>query len=91
NYCSPFVWDGPGGPLLIAHGDDYCTAHKLADGAEVWRVQGLNPMTSYNRAWRAVSSPLVTPDLIVVPSCKNGVTVAVDPAKARGGVLQGSP
>ena len=92
-YASPFVWDdGKGDALLIAHGDDYCTAHKLNDGAEVWRVEGLNPKGArYNRNWRAVSSPLVTPDLIVVPSCKNGVTVAIDPHKAKGVITPGNP
>ncbi len=81
-YASPFMWDGPGGPLLVAHGNDYCTGHQLSDGAEVWRVAKLNP--SSNGAWRFVSSPLVTPDLIVVPSCKNGPTVAFNPVGAKG-------
>ncbi|MGL6097299.1 MAG: PQQ-binding-like beta-propeller repeat protein [Fimbriiglobus sp.] len=90
NYCSPFVWEGATGALLIAHGDDYCTAHKLADGSEVWRVAGLNPKDNYNRAWRAVASPLVMPDLIVVPSCKNGVTVAIDPTKVNGEIAPGA-
>jgi outer membrane protein assembly factor BamB len=81
-YASAFVWEGEGGPLLISHGNDFCTAHKLDDGAEVWRVLGLNPTN--NGAWRFVSSPLVTPDLIVVPSCKNGPTVGVNPVGAKG-------
>jgi outer membrane protein assembly factor BamB len=81
-YASAFIWEGEGGPLLIAHGNDYCTAHKLENGAEVWRVAGLNPNS--NGAWRFVSSPLVTPDLIVVPSCKNGPTVALNPVGAKG-------
>ena len=42
-YASPFIWEGEGGPLLVAHGNDYCTGHKLEDGKEVWRVHGLNP------------------------------------------------
>lgn len=88
-YTSPFIWEGEGGPLLIAHGNDYCTAHKISDGSEVWRVTELNPKSNYNRAWRAVSSPLVTDNLIVVPSCKNGVTVAIDPSKADGKVNPG--
>lgn len=90
-YASPFVWEGAEGPLLIVHGDDYCTAHRLNDGSEVWRVIGLNPKERYNRAWRAVSSPLVTPDLIVVPSCKKGVTVGVNPHIAKGEIGPGNP
>ncbi len=81
-YASAFLWEGEGGPLLVAHGNDYCTAHKLEDGAEVWRVAALNP--SNNGAWRFVSCPLVLSDLIVVPSCKNGPTVALNPVGAKG-------
>jgi outer membrane protein assembly factor BamB len=88
-YASAFIWEGKGGPLLIAHGNDYCTAHKLEDGAEVWRVQGLNP--TGNGAWRFVSSPLVTPDLIVVPSCKNGPTVGLNPVGAKGKIDADNP
>jgi outer membrane protein assembly factor BamB len=83
-YSSAFIWEGEGGPLLVAHGNDYCTGHKLTDGTEVWRVQALNP--TLNGAWRFVSSPLVTPDLIVVPSCKNGPLVAFNPVGAKGDI-----
>jgi outer membrane protein assembly factor BamB len=89
-YSSPFIWEKGTDALLISHGNDYCTAHKLTDGSEVWRVTELNPKEKYNMAWRAVSSPLVTPDLIVVPSCKRGVTVAIDPATAKGTINPGS-
>ncbi len=88
-YASPFIWEGEGGPLLISHGNDYCTAHKLDDGSEVWRVEGLNPTN--NRTWRFVSCPLVTPDLIVVPSCKNGPVVGVNPVGARGAINPDNP
>jgi hypothetical protein len=83
-YASAFVWEGEGGPLLVAHGNDYTTGHKLTDGSEVWRVQGLNPTN--NGAWRFVSCPLCTPDLIVVPSCKNGPTVGLNPVGAKGDI-----
>jgi outer membrane protein assembly factor BamB len=90
-YASPFVWTNGKEALLLSHGNDYCTAHKLDTGEEVWRVAELNPKGArYNMAWRAVSSPLVTPELIVVPSCKRGVTVAVDPIKAKGTILPGN-
>ncbi|MBX9580321.1 MAG: PQQ-binding-like beta-propeller repeat protein [Gemmataceae bacterium] len=88
-YASAFVWDGPGGPLVIAHGNDYCTAHKADTGEEVWRVAGLNP--SSNGAWRFVSSPLVTPELIVVPSCKDGPAVGLNPVGAKGQIDPDNP
>ena len=90
-YTSPFIWQNGDQALLIVHGNDYCTAHSLKDGSEAWRITELNPKANYNRAWRAVSSPLVTPDLIIVPSCKRGVTVAVDPLKVKGTIAPGSP
>jgi len=83
-YASAFVWEGEGGPLLVAHGNDFCTGHKLEDGTEVWRVNGLNPGGS--GAWRFVSCPLCTPDLIVVPSCKNGPLVGFNPVGAKGNI-----
>lgn len=88
-YASAFMWEGPGGPLLVAHGNDYTTAHRLDTGAEVWRVAGLNPTS--NGAWRFVSSPLVTPDLIVAPSCKNGPTVGFNPVGAKGKIDEENP
>lgn len=81
-YSSAFMWEGEGGPLLVTHGNDYCTAHRLDDGKEVWRVAGLNPNESGQ--WRFVASPLVTPNLIVVPSCKNGPLVGLNPVGAQG-------
>ncbi len=89
-YASPFIWSNGDQELLIVHGNDYCTAHKLTDGSEVWRVTEINPKASYNRHWRAVSSPLVTPELIVVPSCKSGVTVGIDPSLAKGTINPGN-
>jgi outer membrane protein assembly factor BamB len=85
-YASASIWEGEGGPLLIAHGNDFCTGHKLTDGSEVWRVQGLNPTN--NKNWRFVSNPLVTKDLIVVPSCKNGPTVGLNPVGAKGNITE---
>jgi outer membrane protein assembly factor BamB len=83
-YSSAFIWEGDGGPLLVAHGNDYCTGHKLDNGDEVWRVAGLNPRT--NGAWRFISNPMLSPDLIVVPSCKDGPTVAFNPVGAKGDI-----
>jgi outer membrane protein assembly factor BamB len=90
-YASPFMWEKGDKALLIVHGNDYCTAHDLTDGHEVWRVTELNPKAKYNRTWRAVASPLVTPDLIVVPSCKHIVTVGIKPAEAKGEIGPGNP
>ena len=89
-YCSPFIWEKGDKAQLIVHGNDYCTGHELADGKEIWRVTELNPKKKYEMHWRAVSSPLVTPDLIVVPSCKIYPTVAIDPNTAKGEIAPGA-
>jgi outer membrane protein assembly factor BamB len=88
-YTSPVLWQNGKRRYLIALGSDYATAHRLDDGAEVWRVGGLNPKDRYNFSLRLIASPVATPDLIVIPSAKNGPVVGVDPA-ARGLVLPGS-
>ncbi len=79
SYASPCLWSNGKDALLITHGNDYTIGHRLEDGKEVWRVGGLNPKDSYNFTLRFVSSPVATPDLIVIPSAKNGPVVGIRP------------
>lgn len=74
-----------GAGTLVSHGNDYTIGHDPKDGREIWRLGDLNPKEKYNKTLRFVSSPLVTPELIVVPTAKNGAVVALDPA-AKGKV-----
>jgi outer membrane protein assembly factor BamB len=89
-YASPMLWTNGKEEYLVIHGCDYATAHSLADGSEIWRVGGLNPKDHYNGTLRFVTTPLVLPDIIIVPSAKNGPVVAVKP-DAKGTVTAGSP
>jgi outer membrane protein assembly factor BamB len=89
SYASPFVWTDGKDAYLVTHGNDYAVAHDLNDGKEIWRLGGLNPKDRYNRTLRFVASPVCTPDLIVVPTAKKGVVVAVKPT-ARGQIADGS-
>jgi outer membrane protein assembly factor BamB len=89
-YTSPVIWHKGGKEYLVVHGNDYCTAHELETGKELWRVGDLNPKSSYNRTFRLVASPLATEDLIVIPTAKNGPVVAIRP-DAKGSVLKGNP
>jgi outer membrane protein assembly factor BamB len=89
SYASCFLWTNLVDAYLVVHGNDYATAHALADGKEIWRVGDLNPREKYNRYLRFVSSPVCTPDLIVVPSAKNGPVVGVKP-DATGKVMRDS-
>jgi outer membrane protein assembly factor BamB len=68
-----------GAGTLISHGNDYTIGHDPKSGAEIWRLGDLNPKSKYNKTLRFVSSPLVTPGLIVVPTAKNGAVVGLDP------------
>jgi outer membrane protein assembly factor BamB len=78
-YASPFIWQNGKDAYLVVHGNDYATAHRLKDGSEIWRVGDLNSKSNYNSTYRFVSSPVMTPDLIVVPTAKGGAVVAVKP------------
>jgi len=93
SYASPSVWRRGDDAYLVVHGNDHCTAHSLVDGKEIWRLAGLNPQRpgeNYHRTQRFVASPVVTPDLIVVPTAKKGPVVGVDP-NAQGTIEIGSP
>ncbi len=89
SYASPCLWQKGADAYLITHGNDYAVAHRLTDGAEIWRVGGLNPKDRYRGDLRFVASPVATPDLIIVPSAKNHGVVALMPG-ATGLVMPGS-
>ncbi|HEX7898378.1 MAG TPA: PQQ-binding-like beta-propeller repeat protein [Planctomycetota bacterium] len=78
-----------GAGTLVSHGNDYAIGHDPKTGAEIWRLGDLNPKDKYNKTLRFVSSPLVLPDLIVVPTAKNGAVVALDP-RAKGKIDRGN-
>src|SRR5439155_6907672 len=89
-YASPCLGNDGKEDYLIVHGCDYTTAHRLADGSEIWRLSDLNPPAKYNPTLRLVSSPVATPGLIVVPTAKSGPVVGVKP-DAKGTIKTGSP
>jgi outer membrane protein assembly factor BamB len=80
-YASPVMYQDEKRKLLLTHGADYIVAHDPANGREVWRCGGLNPPPNgaYREDFRFVSSPVAVPGLVIVPSCKNGLTLAVSP------------
>jgi outer membrane protein assembly factor BamB len=80
SYASPALWRDGAKAYLIIHGCDYTTAHRLDDGAEIWRLGGLNAADHYDSSLRFVASPVATTDLIVVPTAKNGPVVALKPS-----------
>ncbi|QDU97238.1 outer membrane protein assembly factor BamB family protein [Lignipirellula cremea] len=78
SYASPIIYRDADQAFLLTHGADYIVAHDLADGHELWRCGGLHPPT-YDPTLRFVASPAAVPGLIVVPSAKRGVTLALKP------------
>jgi outer membrane protein assembly factor BamB len=90
-YASPVLWRNGKDEYLVVLGCDYATAHRLTDGAEIWRVGDLNPKgPTYNRAFRIIATPAASADLVVVPSARDGPVVGVKP-EAKGMVKTGSP
>lgn len=79
-YASIQYWSGG---VLVSHGNDYTIGHDPKTGAELWRLGDLNPKEKYNKTLRFVSSPVVSGDVIIVPTAKGGAVVAIDP-KAAG-------
>ncbi len=65
-YTTPALLERDTGAELVVSGADYVTGHDLATGKELWRVGGLNPTA--NPMQRIVASPVVSGDLILVPS-----------------------
>ena len=86
SYASPV----PFRDTVLIHGADYITAHRMSDGAEVWRHGSYNPAESYNSAYRMVATPVVSGDLVVVPTAKRGPVFGLRPAAAEGLVTPAS-
>jgi len=63
-YTTPYLFQGPNGPLVIVAGADYITAHDPADGKVAWRSPDYNP--DKRRAYRLVPSPVAIDDLVIV-------------------------
>ena len=79
SYASPQLYQDDDHQLLLCHGADYISAHRLSDGSEVWRCGGLHPAAGYDPTLRFVASPLAVPGMIVVPSAKKGILVSLKP------------
>ncbi len=88
SYASPCLWTNGKDAYLVTHGNDYAIAYSLDEGKEIWRV-GMNPRgKNYHSTLRFVSSPVATPDLIVVPSAKQKGIAGIRP-DATGLIVPG--
>jgi outer membrane protein assembly factor BamB len=89
-YASPCLWNNSGEINLVVLGADYTTGHRLKDGSEIWRLGDLNPKTKYSTALRIISSPVATDGMLVVPTARGGLIVALKQG-AKGTIKAGSP
>jgi outer membrane protein assembly factor BamB len=89
-YASPCLWHNGAEANLVVLGADYATGHRLRDGSEAWRLAELNPKTKYSPVLRIISSPVPSPELLVVPTARGGMVVGVKPG-AEGLIKPGSP
>ncbi|HUY34953.1 MAG TPA: PQQ-binding-like beta-propeller repeat protein [Pirellulales bacterium] len=87
SYASPTLYRDGKQEFLLTHGADYIVAHRLDDGAEIWRCGGLtlHPRNKYNNTLRFVATPVAVPGLIVVPSAKDGPVLGLSP-DAKGDI-----
>lgn len=79
SYASPVLYRDDEREFLLSHGADYIVAHDLNSGRELWRCGGLHPPSKYDPTLRFVASPVAVPGLVVVPSAKEGVLLALRP------------
>src|SRR5262249_4955132 len=87
-YASPCLWQNGQEMNLVILGCDYTTGHRLSDGGEVWRLGDLNPKNNYSTALRIISSPVASPELLVVPTARGGLVVGIKPG-AKGMINAG--
>lgn len=66
SYTTPTLATTSKGLELVITGGDSATGHDLLNGRELWRVNGFNPTN--NPYFRMVASPVVSGDLIYVPT-----------------------
>lgn len=93
SYASPFLYEAEGQRYLIVHGADCTTAHSLETGEEIWRLSDLNGPTELNPkphdgTFRFVASPGFGEGRLIVPTAKEGPTVAVHLSKQLSGELK---
>ena len=91
SYASPILVSQEAGQeasLLVTHGADYTIAQRLSDGAERWRLGGLNSLANYHPMLRFVATPVADGNLVIIPTAKKSLVVAVS-ADGRGNLTKG--
>jgi len=96
SYASPFLYDEGKQRYLIVHGADCTTAHALDSGKELWRLSDLNGPTDLNPnqhdiTFRFVASPAFGEGRLIIPTAKEGPTIAINLQSQLQGELSTNP
>jgi outer membrane protein assembly factor BamB len=75
SYSTPVVVNRGGEEILVVLGADHVTAHSAADGAELWRVGGLNP--TGEQFFRSIASPVVDDGIVVAPYARGNTLTGI--------------
>ena len=75
SYATPIVTTLGDREQLFILGADHVTAHNAVDGAEMWRVGGLNPQGE--KYFRSISSPVLAGDLLLAPYARGTTMTAI--------------
>lgn len=75
SYATPIVTTRGDREQLFILGADHVTAHNAVDGAEIWRVGGLNPKGE--KYFRSISSPVLAGDLLLAPYARGTTMTAI--------------
>lgn len=75
SYTTPIVVGEGDSQQLVLAGADHVTAHNLNDGAELWRVGGLNP--GQHEFFRSIASPVANKTHVLVPYARGDSLTAV--------------
>jgi outer membrane protein assembly factor BamB len=75
SYTTPLVIEEDGRQTIVVLGADHITAHDAADGAELWRVGGLNP--TQHKYFRSIASAAFSDGIVVAPYARGDSLTAV--------------
>jgi outer membrane protein assembly factor BamB len=78
-YATPLVVGGPSEQRIVVLGADHVTEHDALNGAELWRVGGMNP--EQDRFFRSIASPAIAGEMIIAPYARGQTITAI----RRGG------
>ncbi len=75
SYATPVVTGQGAQQQIVVLGADHVTAHAATDGAELWRLGGLNP--TGHKYFRSIASAAVADSIVVAPYARGDSLTAV--------------